>query len=340
WQRFFIILGGVLVNFISAIVFYVAILFTWGESYIPMQSAKYGLQFTDVAKEVGFQNGDKIVSVDGKPMKTVSDFTFTVLLDNPKKVELLRNGQEMAVEIPEDFAQSLLRAGDKVFCEYNFPFVIDSIEASAPAYIAGMRQGDSLVGVNDTLMFSFMDFQQIFAQNKAQAIKVNFYRDDSLMGLPVTLTDEGKLGVYFKSPYAYLEIETKEYGFLESIPAGISHGFGKLADYVKQFKLFKTKEGISQLGGFGTIGSIFPKTWDWEKFWSLTAFLAIALAFMNFLPIPALDGGYILFILIEMITRRKPSDKFIGYANTIGFTLLIFLMLYANGMDIFRFFGK
>jgi regulator of sigma E protease len=333
-------LGGVLVNFISAIVFYVAILFTWGESYIPMQSAKYGLQFTDVAKEVGFQNGDKIVSVDGKPMKTVSDFTFTVLLDNPKKVELLRNGQEMAVEIPEDFAQSLLRAGDKVFCEYNFPFVIDSIEASAPAYIAGMRQGDSLVGVNDTLMFSFMDFQQIFAQNKAQAIKVNFYRDDSLMGLPVTLTDEGKLGVYFKSPYAYLEIETKEYGFLESIPAGISHGFGKLADYVKQFKLFKTKEGISQLGGFGTIGSIFPKTWDWEKFWSLTAFLAIALAFMNFLPIPALDGGYILFILIEMITRRKPSDKFIGYANTIGFTLLIFLMLYANGMDIFRFFGK
>ncbi|MDR1346295.1 MAG: RIP metalloprotease RseP [Bacteroidales bacterium] len=340
WQRFFIILGGVLVNFISAMVFYVAILFTWGESYIPMKNARYGLQFTNVAKEIGFQNGDKIISVDGKPVKTVSDFTFSVLLDSPKEVELLRNDKEMAVEIPKDFAQSLLRAGDKFFCEYNFPFVVDSIEASAPAYRAGMRRGDSLVGVNDTLMFSFMDFQQIFAQNKAQAIKVNFYRDDSLMGLPVTLTDEGKLGVHFKSPYAYLEIKTKEYGFLESIPAGISHGFGKLTDYVKQFKLFKTKEGISQLGGFGTIGSIFPKTWDWEKFWSLTAFLAIALAFMNFLPIPALDGGYILFILIEMITRRKPSDKFIGYANTIGFTLLIFLMLYANGMDVFRFLGK
>jgi regulator of sigma E protease len=233
-----------------------------------------------------------------------------------------------------------LRSGVKGFCDYNFPFVIDSVLHDNPAYIAGMQRGDSLVGVNDTLLFSFIDFQQIFARNKSQAVTVNFYRGDSLMLLPVTLTDEGKLGVFPKLRYDYLEVKTEDYGFWESIPAGISHGFNKLADYVKQFKLFKTKEGISQLGGFGTIGSIFPKTWNWEQFWTLTAFLAIVLAFMNFLPIPALDGGYILFILIEMITRRKPSDKFIGYANTIGFALLILLILYANGMDVFRFFGK
>ena len=340
WQRLFIILGGVLVNFISAMILYAAVLFTWGESYIPMEKAKYGLQFADVAKEIGFENGDKIVSVDGKPMKTVGDFTFAILLDKPQEVTLLRQGQEMSIEIPEDFAQSLLRAGVKGFCEYNFPFVIDSVMSDEPACIAEMQKGDSLIGVNDTLMFSFMDFQQIFARNKSMEVKLNFYRGDSLMSQQVTLTDEGKMGVAPKSPYDYLEVKTVNYSFLESIPAGISYGLGKLADYVKQFRLFKTKEGVSQLGGFGTIGSIFPKTWDWTKFWSLTAFLAIALAFMNFLPIPALDGGYILFILIELITRRKPSDKFIGYANTVGFALLILLMLYANGMDVFRFLGK
>jgi regulator of sigma E protease len=278
--------------------------------------------------------------VDGKSMNTVSDFTFAILLNNPKEVTLLRHGKEMAIEIPKNFTQSLLRAGVKGFCEYNFPFVVDSTINGEPAYIAGMQRGDSLVGVNDTLMFSFMDFQQFFAHNKSQTIKLSFYRGDSLMSLPITLTNDGKLGVFPKSPYNYLEIKTVNYGFWKSIPSGISYGFDKLANYVKQFKLFKTKEGLSQLGGFGTMGSIFPKTWDWAEFWKLTAFLAIALAFMNFLPIPALDGGYILFILIELITRRKPSDKFIGYANTVGLALLILLMLYANGMDVFRFLGK
>jgi len=340
WQRLFIILGGVLVNFISAMVLYAAILFTWGESYIPMENAKYGLQFTDIAKEIGFENGDKIVAVDGKAMKTVTDFTFAILLDNPQEVTLLRKGQEVSIEIPEDFTQNMLRAGIKGFCDYNFPFVVDSVIMNEPAGIAGLEPKDSLIAVNDTLLFAFMDFQQNFMQHKSECVKLSFYRGDSLMSLPVTLNNEGKLGVFPKSPYNYLEIKTVNYGFWESIPAGISSGFDKLVSYVKQFKLFKTKEGISQLGGFGTIGSIFPKTWDWEKFWNLTAFLAIALAFMNFLPIPALDGGYILFILIELITRRKPSDKFISYANTVGFTLLILLMLYANGMDIFRFLGK
>lgn len=338
WQRFFIILGGVLVNFITALVLYVAILYTWGEEFVPTKNATYGMHFSEVALNAGFQNGDKIVAVDGHSVRDISEFVNTVVIDGAKSVQVERAGKMTEVSIPEDFGKSVIAESDKKvpLCQYEMPFVLDSVMDGYAAASVGLRRGDSLVAVNGKEVFSFFDFQTIFAENQGDSVALTFFREDSLYNVAVLLSPDGKIGVYPKSPYAYLQTEKVEYGFIESIPNGIAVGCGKLASYVKQFKLVFSKEGATQLGGFGTLGSIFPKQWNWEIFWNMTAFLSLALAFMNFLPIPALDGGYILFILVEIVTRKKPSDKFLGYANTVGFILLIALLLWANGLDVLR----
>lgn len=337
WQRFMIIIGGVLMNFLSALVIYTFVLFSWGKQYIPLANADYGLQFTEIAKNAGFRDGDKIITVDGKNSETIGDFVNALLIEGAKDIVVERDGEKHQILLPENFERQLLAEGG-MFCEFNFPFIADSIIPGSPADIAGMKSGDKLVAINDTLYTSFFALQQQLADNANHAIVVDFYRNEMLMRDTMLLTDSAKMGI---SPIHYVNIlKHKEvnYTFLESIPAGVSTGVNTLGMYVKQFKLIATKEGAKQLGGFGTIGSIFPKKWDWQRFWSMTGFLAIILAFMNILPIPALDGGYLLFILVEMITRRKPSDKFIGYANAVGLTLLLLLVLYANGMDIVRFF--
>ncbi|MCK9338553.1 MAG: RIP metalloprotease RseP [Bacteroidales bacterium] len=338
WQRLFIIIGGVLVNFVTALILYVAILFTWGDEYIPMQNAKYGLYFSEVAQNEGFKTGDEIVSVDGKTYEKLGDFATSLLVDDVTRVEVLRDNQKDTVYLSGDFAQKVLASGEQAFCQFNFPFIVDSVVNGSVAEKAKLQKNDSLVALNDSTIFSFFEFQSYLQQLKNQPIKLVFCRNNKVDTVQTTLTDEGKLGVYPVSYVDLLGTKHVDYGFWSSIPNGIQKGFQKLGDYVKSFKLIFTKEGASQLGGFGTIGSIFPKEWDWEIFWNMTAFLSLILAFMNFLPIPALDGGYILFILVEMITRRKPSDKFIGYANTIGFILLFALLIYANGMDILRAF--
>lgn len=338
WQRLFIIIGGVLVNFLTALVLYVVILFTWGDDYIPMENAKYGLYFSEVAQNEGFRTGDKVISVDGKTYEKMGDFVTSLLVDEVTKIEILRDNKKDTIYLSPDFAQKVLASGEQLFCQYNFPFIIDSVMEKSVASAAGFRANDSLTALNDTAISSFFVFQKSLENHKNQSVKLAFYRDGIADTVLVKLTDEGKLGVYPLSYAELLGFKHVDYNFIQSIPNGIAMGFNKLGDYVKSFKLVFTKEGASQLGGFGTIGSIFPKTWDWQIFWNMTAFLSLILAFMNFLPIPALDGGYILFILVEIITRRKPSDKFIGYANTIGFILLFALLIYANGMDILRAF--
>lgn len=339
WQRFFIIIGGVLVNFISALIIYSAVLFVWGEEVVQLKDAKDGLQFTQAAKQIGFKDRDKIVSIDGKVPETISEFANTLLIDDPKSVLVNREGTQVEIQVPDNFGQLVLAEGSGTFCDYYYPFVIDSVADKSPAAKAGLLQGDSLVAINNSPMNSFFEFKTVLTDNKEKEISLAYYRNDSLYQDTLLLGKDGKLGVYPYGPQN-LQVEKIEYGFFESFPEGISKGFSTLGIYVKQFKLVFTKEGAQQLGGFGTIGSIFPKIWDWHRFWAMTGFLAIILAFMNILPIPALDGGYILFILVEMITRKKPSDKFIGYANAVGFTLLIALLLYANGMDIIRAFFK
>lgn len=335
WQRLFIIIGGVLVNFITALVLYVAILFTWGDEYIPLQNAKDGLYFSQVALDAGFQNGDRILSVDGKTYEQLADMATAMIVENPQRVEILRNNQKDTIYLSEEFTQKVLAANQALFT-YNFPFIVDSTLQGSVADSIHLQKGDRLVAMNDTAMYSFYDFRNFLSNHANKPLTLSYYRDNEQITDSIVVPENGMLGIQYLSPNDYLGTKKVEYGFFESIPYGIAKGFKKLSDYVKSFKLVFTKEGASQLGGFGTIGSIFPKVWNWEIFWNMTAFLSIILAFMNFLPIPALDGGYILFILVEMITGRKPSDKFLGIANTIGFILLFALLIYANGMDIFR----
>jgi len=340
WQRFFIILGGVLVNFITALVLYVAIFYNWGEEFIPVKNATYGLHFSEAALNAGFQNGDKIISLDGKEMRDMSELITTMVIDGAESAEVVRGTDTLTIRLSEDFGKSVIaQSENKVpLCQFDIPFVIDSVIPGFAAADAGFEKGDSLVALNDSSMFSFFDFQSKFIEYKGDSVKITFVRDDSLYETKLLLSEKGQIGVAPKATYLYLQTEKIEYGFLESVPKGISKGMQTLVSYVKQFKFVFSKEGATQLGGFGTLGSIFPKVWNWELFWSMTAFLSMALAFMNFLPIPALDGGYILFILVEIITRKKPSDKFLEYANTIGFVLLLALLIWANGLDILRAF--
>jgi regulator of sigma E protease len=334
WQRFMIISGGVLMNFVTAIMIYIAITFTWGKQYIPLENAQYGLMFSDAAQYAGFQNGDKIISVDGVLPLTLGDFQKKLLVDNPKEVVVLRNNELHTLYLKEDNWKKLL--SDR-FCDFNFPFVIEDVKRGYPAAQAGLMAGDSLVGLDTLQIYLFSDFQEEFNYAKNKEVTVHFYRDDALQSVSLLVNEEGKIGANVNQR-KYLQIVSEHFGFIESIPIGIKEGVSTLSFYVKQLKRLFSKEGATQIGGFIAIGNIFPKIWDWALFWSMTALLSVILAFMNILPIPALDGGYIFFILIEMITGRKPSDKFIGYANTVGFVILITLLLYANGMDVFRLF--
>ena len=334
WQRFFIIVGGVLMNFLTAIVLYIVLMFSWGKEYIPMENAQYGLSFSNAAQYAGFQNGDKIVTIDNETPKTLADFMYKLLLDNPKEVVVLRHNELNTIHLNQDNWKRIL--GDQ-FCDYNCPFVIEEVMSGYPAAQAGLQKGDSLVGVDTLQIYLFSDFQEEFRNSKNKEVTLQFYREDSLHTATLFVNEEGKIGATVNK-YKFLPTVTETFGFFESIPLGITEGVDQLSFYVKQMKRIFTKEGASQVGGFITIGSIYPKVWDWQRFWAMTAFLSVILAFMNILPIPALDGGYILFILIEMITRRKPGDKFIYYANMVGFALLIMLLLYANGMDFVRLF--
>lgn len=358
WQRFFIILGGVLVNFITALILYVVVLFTWGEDYIPVENAKYGMHFSEASLKAGFQQGDKILTIDSVKPETIGDINGAVLINGAKRVVVERLVDSLAINedstisvaktipmrktiyLDPDFAKKVIGSekAEQYVCQFEMPFILDSIPSDSPAASAGLQKGDSLIGVDSQRIFSFYEYQKYFFDHKNSTVKIAYVRDGKTDTAAVKLNEDGKMMVYPRTPVDELGYNHVDYGFWQSIPAGISRGFSTLGDYVKQFKLVFSKEGATQIGGFGTIGSIFPKVWDWQRFWTMTAFLAIILAFMNFLPIPMLDGGYILFILVEMITRRKPSDKFIGYANTVGFILLIALLIYANGLDIIRFF--
>jgi regulator of sigma E protease len=335
WQRFLIMVGGVFMNFLTAVVIYSAIMFSWGKEYIPLENAKYGLAFSNAAQYAGFQNGDKLVSVDGEIPHYLLDFIKKLLLDNPKEVVVLRNNELVTLHLKQDNWKKLL--GDQ-FCSYNFPFVIDEVIPNHPAAQAGLQKGDSLAGLDSLQIYLFSDFQEEFRYAKNTEVALHFYRDGTLHTVNLCVNDEGKIGVVPVDPGHFIQTVAVHYSFLKSIPMGVQEGINQLTFYVKQFKRVFTKEGASQLGGFISIGKFYPKIWNWEHFWAMTAFLSVIFAFMNILPIPALDGGYILFILIEMITGRKPGDKFISYANTVGFVILILLLLYANGMDVVRLF--
>ena len=334
WKRLFIISGGVLVNFVLALFIYSVILFTWGREYIPLENATNGLSFSQTMIDAGFRDGDKITAIDGKKPLELSDAIEMILIDHATTVTVDRSGTPVTIEIPENLTQKAL-ASEKGVMTYRMPFVIDTVVTGSLASKAALMKGDSLVAVNGKLINMQQEVIREFSENKGKKISFDYYRQGTLYRTTLTMGADGKLGVGWRN---FLKTERVEYGFFEAIPAGIGIGVQKLVGYVKQFKLVFTKEGVKSIGSFGALGQLFPATWDWLSFWELTALISIILAFMNILPIPGLDGGYIVFLIYEMITGRKPSDKFMEVAQMIGMTLLMLLFVYAIGNDIFRAF--
>ncbi len=338
WKRLFIIVGGVLMNFITAIVIYSMILFTWGKEYLPMESAYMGYDYCQTALDFGFQNGDIILSANGEKLNTPQDATMKIMIEGNEDIIILRNGQKLKLHVPSTFGEKMLEAGEKQLMYVRVPFVVDNISKDSPADKAGLEKGDSVIGINNTPMSDFTSISEALALYANSSISIQFIRDTDTLSSQTTLSEDGKLGIQLKDYTQYFTYELEEYNFFQSIPAGIKLGYETLANYIKQFRLVFTKAGAESVGGFIAIGNIFPATWDWSIFWNMTALLSIMLAFMNILPIPVLDGGYVLFIIYEMITGRKPSDRFMEIALNIGMFLLLALLLFANGNDIIKLF--
>ena len=342
WQRFIIMIAGVTMNVLLAFVIYIGLLAKEGEQYLPTSEVnKYGISVDSLGYELGFRDGDKILAIDGEYIEKFQDIPMQIILDKAETVEVERNGKKMVINLPEDAVTKLLSSQDPTFISYRIPFVVANVVENSAAQSGGLQSGDIIIGINDIQTPYYQDFVKNIKQFKNQDINVIVLRDADTLALAMHLPEEGVIGAYTETYLTdYFDLETKEYTFIQAIPAGFSKTFSELGDYWKQVKLIftpKTK-AYESVGGFISIGKIFPDQWIWSIFWRMTAFLSIALAVMNILPIPALDGGHILFLLVEIITRRKPSDKFMEVAETVGLVLVLGLVILANGNDIIRLF--
>ena len=335
-QRFMIIIGGVLFNFLTAIIIYSALSFAFGKTYLPLQNLEYGVYCDSTAQSIGFENGDKILFVDDKQPKTLSDAVSQILLDDAKTVTVERDGREVQLNIPEDIGKRILANPNSFFLIENFPFVIDSIMPNTPASRSDLRVEDRIVAIDSIPTLSFMDFAKTVKPFAGKEVVLTVVRHGFEEKIPVTISEEGKIGAYTKTAYNLFETVTEKYSLLQSIPEGIKMGFNTLTFYVKQFKLVFTKEGSQQVGTFVTMGKMYDKEWNWRQFWSLAALFSVILAFMNILPIPGLDGGHLLFLLVELIIRRKPSEKFLMKAQMIGMAIIFAIFFYALFLDFGR----
>ena len=330
WQRLLVMIGGVSVNFIFALAIYSAILFSWGNAYMEMRDTP--MQFSETAQKLGFRDGDRIISADGKILGRFSEKTLFAVLE-AKTVNVLRNDAEIALQMPEGGLIRLAMQKKEAPMSPYLPAVIDSVMSDAPAARL-LQKGDRFLMVENDTINSFVDLRKFLNENKKTNISAVLLRNNDTISLTIPLTESGLIGF---TPQIFMHRES--FGFWQSIPAGINYGVNKLISYVRQMKYAFTKEGAENIGGFVTIGGLFAPVWNWQAFWEMTAFLSIILAFMNILPIPALDGGHIMFLLYEVITRRKPSTEFMIKAQTIGMLLLLTLLIYANGNDLIRIFN-
>lgn len=334
WQRLIIMLGGVTVNIIVGFLIYSLILFHFGRDFVTPETMPDGFAVHESLKAFGFEDGDQILKVNGKPFENVVDINKYIMLRDVTSVEVLRqNGNTETLSLPEDIGMTNFKAGImEPFVPIIDP-VIDVIAEDSPAEKAGFQKGDRIVSVNGEETTYWHEFTKKIKNSENQSLSVIAQRDGEHITLSVLPDDNGIIGVY---PMRNIDSVHKEYSLWESITHGSSFGYDILRDYAAQFKYVFTKEGATQVGGFGAIGNLFPDTWDWLNFWQTTALISIILAFMNILPIPALDGGHVMFLLYEMVSGRKPNEKVMEYAQIAGFFLLIALVLFANGNDVYR----
>ena len=337
WQRLIIMLGGVTVNLILGFAIYMLIMFVWGKSIISQEDLPYGLTATPVVEALGFQNGDRVLAIDGEPLEDAGDVFRYILMRSPQTALVQHaDGTKETLRITEDIDTQLFESGERPFTAY-IPSTIGSVTVASPAAEAGLSEGDVIRSVNGYAIGSWPELLRYMQSQTRPIVSLEVQRGSDLQSFEVAVDENGEIGIG-RLPYDFAPT-TLEYSFIESLKEGFWYGYDTLYDYVAQFKFVFTKKGASQLGGFGTIGSLFPGTWDWQAFWHTTALISIILAFMNVLPIPALDGGHVMFLLYEIVTGRKPHDKVLEVAQLIGIVLLLGLFIYANANDVLRYLG-
>tara|TARA_B100001146_G_scaffold221995_1_gene233533 strand:- start:23840 stop:25165 length:1326 start_codon:yes stop_codon:yes gene_type:complete len=337
WQRLIIMLGGVTVNIIVGIVIYIGIFYSTGERIITPENLPNGFSISQNFKELGFQDGDQVTAVNGEPFKNLNNLNKYLFLRDVESITVAHpDGTSETIELSDDIGMEMFRAGDLQPFTPMRTTVVDTIYPDYPAAGSGIQPGDRVVAVDGTPVTTFRSMSEVVYEKKGEEIAITVDRNGAEQTFLVQPNEDGKLGINNLAKEYVNNYQQIDYSLWESIGGGVNYGYNVLRDYVAQFKYVFTKEGATQIGGFGAIGNLFPDTWNWLSFWETTALISIILAFMNILPIPALDGGHVMFLLYEMTTGRKPNEKFLEYAQMVGFFLLIALVLFANGNDIYR----
>ena len=340
WQRLLIMLGGVIVNFLLALFIYIIVFFKWGEEYVPVERMIYGYSFEQEFQDLGLQNGDKVLALDGEVVDRWRSIHHDIVVNDPRVVQVERDGVIMDIQVPEGMTSTLLKL--EYVMEPRVPCEVNGLREGGSMELAGVELNDRIVGVNGTPIQFYDEFKDLTRKEINTSFDLTILRGTDTLQVQASTDENGMFGISRKVYYDFYETVVVKYSLIQSIPAGINRGFEITGSYLKQLKmLFKPEtKAYEELGGFIKIGSIFPSTWDWERFWNMTAFLSIILAIMNVLPIPALDGGHVMFLMFEIITGRKPGDKFMEYAQIVGMILLLSLLLYANLNDIIGLFKK
>ncbi len=340
WQRLLIMLGGVMVNFLLALLIYILVFFRWGESYVPVDRLEYGMMYDSTFVDMGLQNGDRILGLDGVKVEKWRSIHHDIVVNETKVMQVEREGRLMDITVPPGMTSRLLKT--EYAMEPRVPVAIAAVVEGGGLEKAGAREGDRFIAVDGEPVRFYDEFMHKTGGVPHTSFQLTALRGSDTVRMEVTTDGDGKFGFYNKTYLDYFEPVVVKYSFFQSIPAGIQRGIDITKSYLKQLKmLFKPEtRAYEELGGFIKIGSIFPSTWDWQSFWNMTAFLSIILAIMNILPIPALDGGHVMFLLFEMVTGRKPGDKFLEYAQIVGMVILLSLLLYANLNDIIGLFNK
>lgn len=338
WQRLLVIAGGVMFNFIFAMLLYSAILFTWGEEYLKNEDAVYGIQTNSLSAEIGFRDGDRIISFDDVVPENFAELQVELVRSQARTAKVLRDGDTVTIDIDPAYIPAILNTPGMFMLAA--PVAIAEVPDTSINFSAGLIQGDRFVKVADKEIISFQALQSALAAHKNQVVPIEFKRGEESVTYPLQVDGDGKIEVVLQTDISDFDITKKEYSALNAIPAGIKKTFSTIGDYIKELGLiFSPKtEAYKSVGSFIAIGSIFPTAWNWEAFWNIVALLSVMLAVINLLPIPALDGGHIIFTLYEMITGRKPSDKFMEYAQMVGMIFLLLIMFLAFGNDILRLF--
>lgn len=342
WQRLLVMIGGVLMNILTAFIIYICMSFNYGEQYIKNEDVRYGYEFSELGQQIGFENGDKIISVDGKTFDNYMKVREAIIISNPKEVLVERNGEQVNVVMDEKNIEPLLK--DYLFQIRNV-YVVDSVMAGSGAAEGGLLKGDSLIGIDGVAMVFGDEFKTVFQRNKDSVLMIDVVRDSAgvkvAKALPVKVSNEGMVGI-FSDAIRGMQVTEVKYNFFQSIGNGVERTFGMVSSYVDQMKLvFNPSTGAyKQIGSVISMGSVFAPQWDWFRFWNMTALFSVILAVMNILPIPALDGGHVVFLIYEVIARRQPNEKFMEYMQIAGMVLLFALMAFALGNDILRLFIK